>query len=201
MAIFILKWSQTSISFAFSAEPKYCPTLYHLYSEHVAHKTPWRLFSVFVDISGSSAYVKITALCRFLVYITNISMNYTIFRDDYVNLKEPKAYMFLTYWGQDTYMCISTLTIVVSGDGFLPSRCQVIIRTNAGILLIGPIGTNFNEILIENHTSSFKTINLNMTSGKWHPFCLNVLRQHQAKTYFLKSKTGTSYMDMLCNDP
>ena len=31
---------------------------------------------------------------------------------------------------------------------------QAIIGTNAGILLIGPLGTNFSEILIEFYTSS-----------------------------------------------
>ena len=33
--------------------------------------------------------------------------------------------------------------------GLSPDRCQAIIWTNAGLLLIGPLGTNFSEILIE----------------------------------------------------
>ena len=50
--------------------------------------------------------------------------------------------------------------------------------TNAGILLIEPLGTNFNEISIETHTFSFKKMHLKMLSGKCRPFCLglNVLR-------------------------
>ena len=43
---------------------------------------------------------------------------------------------------------------------------QVIIWTNAGILLIGPLGTNFGEILIEINTFSFKQMRLKMSSGK-----------------------------------
>ena len=39
-----------------------------------------------------------------------------------------------------------------------PVRHQAIIWNNAGILLILPIGTNFNETLIEIHIISFKKI-------------------------------------------
>ena len=58
-----------------------------------------------------------------------------------------------------------------------PDRRQAIIRTNAGILLIEPLWTNFSEISIEIHTFSFKEMHLKMSSGKWRPFCLgpNVL--------------------------
>ena len=58
-------------------------------------------------------------------------------------------------------------------------RRQAIIWTNAGILVIGPLWTNFSEILIDIHTFSFKKMHLKMSSAKWRPFCLgpNVLRQ------------------------
>ena len=39
-------------------------------------------------------------------------------------------------------------TIFGSGNGLSPGRHQAIIWTSARILLIGPSGTNFNEILI-----------------------------------------------------
>ena len=45
-------------------------------------------------------------------------------------------------------LCISKLTIIGSDNGLSPDRCQVIIWTNAGILLIGPLRTNFSEIFI-----------------------------------------------------
>ena len=38
---------------------------------------------------------------------------------------------------------------VGSDNGLSPGRRQAIIQTNAGILLIGPLRTNFSEILIE----------------------------------------------------
>ena len=45
-----------------------------------------------------------------------------------------------------THICVSKLTIIGSDNGLLPGRRQAIIWTNAGILLIGPLGTNFSEI-------------------------------------------------------
>ena len=77
-----------------------------------------------------------------------------------------------------THICVSKPTIIGSDNGLSPDRRQVIIRTSAGILLIGPLGTNFSEILIEIHAFSFKKMHLKMLSGKWRPFCLglNVLR-------------------------
>ena len=51
---------------------------------------------------------------------------------------------------------------------------QNIIRTNAGILLIGHLGGNFNEISNKIHTFLIKKIHLKMLSGKWQPFCLGL---------------------------
>ena len=51
---------------------------------------------------------------------------------------------------------------------------RVIIWTNAGILVIGPRGTNFSEILIGIQTFSFKKMHLKMSSAKWRPFCLGL---------------------------
>ena len=80
----------------------------------------------------------------------------------------------LTHWGQVTHICVGNLTIIGSDNGLSPGRRQAIIRTNAGILLIGPLGTNFNENLIGIHSFSFKKMHLKMSSGKWRPFCLSL---------------------------
>ena len=55
-----------------------------------------------------------------------------------------------------------------------PGLRQAIIWTNAEILSIRSIGTNFNEIVIEIHTFSFQKIRLKMSSGKWRPFRLGL---------------------------
>ena len=53
-------------------------------------------------------------------------------------------------------------------------RRQVIIWTNARILLIGSLGTNFIGILFEILIFSFKKICLKVSSAKWRPFCLGL---------------------------
>ena len=75
----------------------------------------------------------------------------------------------LTHWG-GTHKCVDNLNILGSDNGLLPGRHQAIIWTNAGILFIGPLGTNFSEILIEIHTFSFKKLHLKMSSAKWRLF-------------------------------
>ena len=87
-------------------------------------------------------------------------------------------YQLLTHWGRVTHICVGKLTIIGSDKGLSPGRRQAIIWTNAGILLIGPLGTNFSEILIAIQTFSLKKMHLKMLSGKCRPFCLglNVLK-------------------------
>ena len=60
----------------------------------------------------------------------------------------------LTIIGTDNGL--PNITIIGSDNGLSPGQHQAIIWTGAGILLIGPLGTNFSEILIENHIFSFK---------------------------------------------
>ena len=80
----------------------------------------------------------------------------------------------LTHWGRVTHICVGKLTIIGSDDGLSLGRRQAIIWTNAGILLIGSLGTNVSEILIGIQTFSFKKMHLKMSSGKWRPFCLGL---------------------------
>ena len=85
---------------------------------------------------------------------------------------------FLTHWGRVTHICVNKPTIIASDNGLSPGRRQAIIWTSAGILLIGPLGTNFSDILTEIITFSFKKMRLKVSSAKWRPCCLglNVLR-------------------------
>ena len=80
----------------------------------------------------------------------------------------------LIHWGRVTHIWVNKLTMIGSDNGFSPGRRQAIIWNNAGILLIGPLGTNFNETSIEFHTFTFKKIHLKLSSGKWWPFCLGL---------------------------
>ena len=73
-----------------------------------------------------------------------------------------------------THICIGNLTIIGSDNGLPPGRHQAIIWNNAAIFLIGPLGTNFNEIVIEILKFSFKKTLMKVASAKWRPFCLGL---------------------------
>ena len=93
-----------------------------------------------------------------------------------LNIGDP--HVSLTHWGRVTHICVSQLAIIGLDNGLLPDWCQAIIWTNVGLLLIGPLGTNFREILIETYTFSLKKLHLKM-SGKClentgHEFCLSL---------------------------
>ena len=80
----------------------------------------------------------------------------------------------LTHWGRVTHICVGKLTIIGSDNGLSPGRRQANIWSNAGILLIWPLGTNFSELLIEIITFSFKKMRLKVSSAKWRPCCLGL---------------------------
>ena len=79
-----------------------------------------------------------------------------------------------THWGRGTHICVGNLISIGSDNGLSPVQRQAIIWTNAGLLSIGPLETNFSEISIEMHTFSFKKMCLKKSSGKWRPFCLGL---------------------------
>ena len=81
----------------------------------------------------------------------------------------------LTHSGRVTHICVGNLIIIGSDNGLSPVRRQAIIRTNAEILLIGHLGTNFSEILIGIQIFSFNKTYLKLSSAKGRPFWLNVL--------------------------
>ena len=79
------------------------------------------------------------------------------------------------------HISISKLTIIGSDNGLSPGQRPAIFWANGGILLIGPLGTNFIEILIAIETFSFEKMHLKILSEKCRPFCigLNVLKKGQ----------------------
>ena len=73
-----------------------------------------------------------------------------------------------------THICVSKLSIIGSDNGLSPGRRQAIIWTNAGILLIEPLGTNFSDNWIGIETFSIKEMHLKMSSAKWRLFGLGL---------------------------
>ena len=92
----------------------------------------------------------------------------------FANFVSQRGSRRLTHWGRVTHICVDKLTIIGSDNGFSPGRRQAIIWTNAVILLIGFLGTNFSEISIGIQTFSFKKMYLKMSSVKWRSFCLGL---------------------------
>ena len=86
----------------------------------------------------------------------------------------PFTQYLLTHWGRVTHICVSKPTIIGSDNGLSPGWRQAIIWTNAAILLIGSLGTNFRDILIDILAFSFKRMHLKISSVKWQPFCLGL---------------------------
>ena len=80
----------------------------------------------------------------------------------------------LTHWGRVTHICVGKLSNIGSDNGLSPGRRQAIIWTNACILLIRPLGTNFSEILVEILAFSFMKMRFKVSSAKWRPFCLGL---------------------------
>ena len=109
--------------------------------------------------------------------------------------------MGLTHWGRVTYICVGNLTITGWDNGLSPGRRQAIILTNDGRLSIGPLGTNFNEILIGILTFSLTKMHFKVSFVKWRPFCLGlyVLRMGYQE-FGLDLQNPTSGRNLWCYD-
>ena len=126
------------------------------------------IISVFSDNHLRAISQKKTSATKLSLNMTSIK-----FHSNLSGSNEPRLFCilllvisWLTHWGWVQYICIGNLTIIGSDNGLLPGLCQAIIWTIAGMLLIWTLGTNFNEILSEVHTFSFKKVHLKMSRGQ-----------------------------------
>ena len=71
-------------------------------------------------------------------------------------------------------ICVSESVRIGLNYGLSPIQHQAIIWTNARLLSIGPLGTNFGELLIGIQNFSFSKMHLKISSAKWRPFCQGV---------------------------
>ena len=103
--------------------------------------------------------------------------------------------LVLTHWGQVTHICVDKLNTIGPYNGLSPGRRQA--WTNAGILLIVPLRTNFSEILSEIHTFTFIKMPLKMSSAKWRPFCfgLNVLNEYHRISLMISQQAPSHYLN------
>ena len=102
--------------------------------KHLGNNTYcWSLYN-----TDKSTLVQFDAVGQHAIIVTNV---------DKIQLESPYEFTrhnVLTQWGRMTHICVSKLTIIGSDNGLSPGRCQAIIWTNAGLLLIRPLGTNFS---------------------------------------------------------
>ena len=103
-----------------------------------------------------------------------------------------------THWGRVTHIWVGNLVIIGSDNGLSPVRRQAIIWTNAGKLLIWPLGTNFSEFLIEILTISVKKMRLKVSSAKWGPFCLGLNVLSMAHPVLFLSSASCSVVTTDC---
>ena len=116
----------------------------------------------------------------------------------------------LTHWDRVTLTCVSKLSISGSQNGLAPGLWQAIIWTNAGILLIRTLGTNFSDVLSKIYTFSFKKMHFKMLFAKWRLFRLGLnesfsqlyqlWRQRHTKTFIcsLRIPIAISYTVRCC---
>ena len=117
---------------------------------------------------------------RYLIYIYYIYIKIWKFLLDFlisVRCQDNSHKNLVIHWGRVMHICVSKLAIIGSDNGLSPGRRQAITWTNADLLSIGPLETNFSEVGIEIQNLSFMKMHLKTTSPKWQPFCLgfNVL--------------------------
>ena len=123
----------------------------------------------------------------YLISLNEILLKYCLTKNNFLS----SISIALSHLGRVMHI-ISKLTIIGSDNGLLPGRHQAIIRTNAGILLIGPLGTHLSEIWIIIHTFSLKKMHLKMLSEKWRPFCLILNMLSACPPHGYKTSFGSS---------
>ena len=112
---------------------------------------------------------------QILTYIPSLFMNILAKLDQQTNPLYQLNHCSVHLSSILTPICASKVSINGSDNGLSLSRCQSIIWTNAGILLIRTLGRHLSEILI--YVSLSKKMHTKM-SAKWRPFCfgLSVLK-------------------------
>ena len=95
----------------------------------------------------------------FVLFTSNSMLSFLFY---YVNLPKGELLVNLCVstlidWGRVTRICVGNITIIGSDNCLSPGRRHAIIWTDAGILIIGPSKTDFNEI-IHFHSRKFENV-------------------------------------------
>ena len=102
-----------------------------------------------------------------------------------------------TQWGRVTHIGTGNLTIIGSDKCLSPGSRQAIVWTNAGLVLIGPFGTNFSEIQIKIFIkqNAFESVVCEMAAILSRPKCVNNGRDCYESEWYL---TGKHILNDMC---
>ena len=96
-----------------------------------------------------------------------------------------------------THICVGKLTNIDSDNGLSPKRRQAIIWTKVGILLIGPLGTNFSEFnrnsYIFTQENTFENVVWEMAAILSRPQCVKEAWDcnHMIKAIYIERRLAT----------
>ena len=122
---------------------------------------PYATWNICFVPKDSIATVDSTTHSYTIIFILIIIINQIESKTGALSSSSNDTY-YLTHWGRVEYISVGNLTIIGSDNGLWPGRRQNIIWTSAGILLIGPLWTNFCDVLIEICIFSFNFVSASM---------------------------------------
>ena len=94
----------------------------------------------------------------------------------------------------NTYASVNCVGLA-SCNGLLPVRRQAFTRINAYVLSIGPLGTNFIEILIKIQNLTFMKFHVKISSEKCRPFCSGGDELNEKKYLWLNLEISTNRLE------
>ena len=108
----------------------------------------WSMYACAINICQKFQFAfHITFIAINLIWLISVLSRYHFHSQSYTYWP---VWTNLTHWGRVTHTCIIEIKIIGSNNGLLIGRHKAIFWTDAGILLIGPLGTNFSKMFILN---------------------------------------------------
>ena len=107
------------------------------------------------------------------------------------------AYIKMHATGHSTRAVKGNYTKLYLKNSLSPGWSQAFIWTDAEILLIGPLGSNCTEIVIEIITLSFKKIRFKVSSMKRRPFCIGLNVLNNCDDFFIVATHGVQSVQLL----
>ena len=121
----------------------------------------WREWQTLTDYTMVFRIFIFYNMHAYLLYFIHLLLYY-----DFIGLLRYICTYAFTHWGRKTHICIREHASTGSDNGLSPGRRQAIIWTIAGILSIGPSGTNFCEMSVDIYTLLSKNNTSKMSSGE-----------------------------------